>query len=328
VARRSRFRIAGERWLVEGLGPGEFGGWARPVRARDLRGRGFDVRVKAEPEASARGQSRRETSARSSAPPPGMEADGTGFRLRAESFSARLSPGCDEFEVRGLAESLPAAVRLAARLAALVRLAGDGRGLGLHASAVVRGGRAFVFAGPAGAGKTTLARNAARATGSSILADDLVILRREEGSPLWRASGLPWEAEGARPRSHGAPVEAAALLRITKSSALELKRLTGARAAAMALSSPPEALGIATEKAVVAAARLAVELPVLAAGVPAALGPGPRPSPPTAGLESPLAPRSRSARPAGGPQRSRLTPGAAVAEGLFRLLDRLLEGRS
>lgn len=57
----------------------------------------------------------------------------------------------------------------------------------LHSAAVVRKGRAAVFVGPDGAGKTTVATSPQSGT---ILCDDQVILRRRDGQLL--AYGTPW----------------------------------------------------------------------------------------------------------------------------------------
>ncbi len=66
-------------------------------------------------------------------------------------------------------------------------------GLLVHAASVVRGGRAFLFAGRSGRGKTTIAR---LSTDDVVLADELSIVRLD-------ASGMPPGARGAR--CHGSP---------------------------------------------------------------------------------------------------------------------------
>jgi hypothetical protein len=63
-------------------------------------------------------------------------------------------------------------------------------GVVVHASGVVRAGRAFVFAGPSGAGKTTVGRALGDAPGV-LLADELIVLRLDgdgviaAGTPFW-----------------------------------------------------------------------------------------------------------------------------------------------
>lgn len=60
----------------------------------------------------------------------------------------------------------------------------------LHAATVVREGRAYVFAGRSGAGKSTVASLSPR---GSVLTDEISLLRRENGS--WRAYGTPFWGE-------------------------------------------------------------------------------------------------------------------------------------
>jgi hypothetical protein len=71
-------------------------------------------------------------------------------------------------------------------LAFVVRLRGS---LALHASAVVANGRAFVFAAPAGGGKSTLAATFAR-HGHSVLSDDVVRLEID-GDRVMAIPGYP-----------------------------------------------------------------------------------------------------------------------------------------
>ena len=63
----------------------------------------------------------------------------------------------------------------------------------LHASGAVIDGRAFVFAGHSGDGKTTLSRLLA-AEGLELLSDERIALRREGAA--FRAYGTPWPGEG------------------------------------------------------------------------------------------------------------------------------------
>jgi hypothetical protein len=60
----------------------------------------------------------------------------------------------------------------------------------LHAATVVRQGRAYVFAGRSGAGKSTVA---SLAPAGSVLTDEISLLRYEEGQ--WRAHGTPFWGE-------------------------------------------------------------------------------------------------------------------------------------
>jgi hypothetical protein len=60
----------------------------------------------------------------------------------------------------------------------------------LHAATVVRNGRAYVFTGRSGAGKSTVA---SLSPSGSVLTDEISLLRRENGE--WRAYGTPFWGE-------------------------------------------------------------------------------------------------------------------------------------
>ena len=60
----------------------------------------------------------------------------------------------------------------------------------LHAATVVRDGRAYLFTGKSGAGKSTVA---ALAPEGSVLTDELSLVRRDDG--VWRAYGTPFWGE-------------------------------------------------------------------------------------------------------------------------------------
>jgi hypothetical protein len=80
----------------------------------------------------------------------------------------------------------------------------------LHAASAVRSERAFLFAGPSGAGKTTI---------SSLLPEDVHLLTDEisyvrKSGDCWMAFGTPFAGELARPgENRHAPIEALFLLR-------------------------------------------------------------------------------------------------------------------
>jgi|GEM_PF-1677946 len=69
-------------------------------------------------------------------------------------------------------------------------------GVLLHATAVVRSGKALVFAGPSGSGKTTLARLAGR---QPVLSDESVVITRSphtrRGKAVFYAHGTPFFGE-------------------------------------------------------------------------------------------------------------------------------------
>ena len=72
----------------------------------------------------------------------------------------------------------------------------------LHAATVVRNGRAYVFTGSSGAGKSTVA---SMAPSGSVLTDEISLLRREKGE--WRAYGTPfWGEFHAAGSNSSAPV--------------------------------------------------------------------------------------------------------------------------
>jgi hypothetical protein len=252
---RCAFTVAGEAWLVEGIDASSLGGWARDL----------DAGADADPDVRVRAR-REKTVAREAAV---SGSPGGVCRLTAEDFACEVSAELSHVEVRGEAPALPDAVRAGVRLAALLRCLSSG-GLALHASCVARGdgadARAFVLAGPSGAGKTTAAGHAA-ASGARIIADDLVMLRRDAEAPEWRASGLPWET-GAVAGEGDEPVRAAAFVRIVPAPEYSLAGVRGARAAALALACPPESLGVETGRIVMSTARMVDELAVFRATLP------------------------------------------------------------
>jgi hypothetical protein len=79
----------------------------------------------------------------------------------------------------------------------------------LHASSAIRNGRAFLFSGVSGAGKTTLARLAP--SDVALLTDEISYVIRREGA--YFAVGTPFYGELARPgENREAPIEGVYLL--------------------------------------------------------------------------------------------------------------------
>lgn len=100
--------------------------------------------------------------------------------------------------------SLDSVLRITHSLA----LAAEG-GFLLHAASAVRNGRAFVFAGVSGAGKTTMSRLAP--PDATVLTDEISYLRRDEAG--YRAYGTPFAGELARIGANvSAPIETVFLL--------------------------------------------------------------------------------------------------------------------
>ncbi len=77
-------------------------------------------------------------------------------------------------------------------------------GVLLHASGVVRAGKGYVFFGPSGAGKTTLAR-LSKERGAMVLSDDIVILRRDGARDRVRDGACDRACDEARIGLYGAP---------------------------------------------------------------------------------------------------------------------------
>jgi hypothetical protein len=94
------------------------------------------------------------------------------------------------------------------RIVHTLLLAGEG-GFLLHASSAIRNGRAFLFSGVSGAGKTTMARLAP--PDAALLTDEISYVTRQEGR--YFAVGTPFFGELARVGENlQAPIEALYLL--------------------------------------------------------------------------------------------------------------------
>ena len=127
-----------------------------------------------------------------------------GSRWRAERADFRLD--WDSESKRGLVRQSvnPYSVDGALRILHSLVLADQG-GFLLHAASGVRNGRAFLFFGPSGAGKTTMTRLAPPDV--HLLSDEISYVRQEEATYV--AHGTPFSGELAKPgKNISAPVAA------------------------------------------------------------------------------------------------------------------------
>lgn len=117
------------------------------------------------------------------------------------------------------------------------RLAREGA-VEVHACGVVWRGRALVFCGRSGAGKSTTARLWRRhARDARLLSDDRVVLR--PGRRDVRAHGTPWHGEGGFASARSAPLGALFFLRHARATRLVPLRRGEAAARLFARSFPP-----------------------------------------------------------------------------------------
>jgi len=103
----------------------------------------------------------------------------------------------------------------------------DEGGLLLHAATVVRGGRAYVFFGPSGAGKTTVTRLSAR---DIVLSDDMTLVLPGAGG--FEAVGIPFGMAHHHVPDTSDAFPIAGLHRLVQSPAVERTPLRGAAALA------------------------------------------------------------------------------------------------
>jgi hypothetical protein len=121
-------------------------------------------------------------------------------------FAARWDPRTGSGKVRQ--PENPYSLDCVLRIVHSLVLAESG-GVLLHASSAVRNGKAFVFAGVSGAGKTTMARLAP--SDAVLLTDEISYVRPEGGG--FRAYGTPFAGELAEPGANvSAPLAAIYLL--------------------------------------------------------------------------------------------------------------------
>jgi len=117
--------------------------------------------------------------------------DGSVWRFERGDFRAEWDAETRRGYVRQSAN--PYAIDTVLRIAHSLVLADEG-GFLVHAASAVRDGRAFLFAGVSGAGKTTLSRLAP--PDATVLTDEISYVRRS--GPRYRAYGTPFAGELAR----------------------------------------------------------------------------------------------------------------------------------
>jgi hypothetical protein len=122
--------------------------------------------------------------------------------LRRGDFRARWNPGTSRGYIRQSCN--PYAIDAVLRIVHTLILARQG-GFLVHAASAIRGGKAFIFSGVSGAGKTTISRLAP--PDATLLTDEISYVRREGNR--YMACGTPFAGELARVGENcSAPVSA------------------------------------------------------------------------------------------------------------------------
>lgn len=103
------------------------------------------------------------------------------------------------------AEPLPFPLRYPLAEVLMINLLSLGRGVLLHACGVSDNGRGLVFAGSSEAGKSTMAELWKDQEGVTILSDDRLIVREDEGR-FW-AYGTPWHGDAGLCSAESVPLE-------------------------------------------------------------------------------------------------------------------------
>ena len=113
------------------------------------------------------------------------------WRLRRGDFRARWDPRAGRGRIRQSAD--PYSIDSVLRIVHTLILAREG-GFLLHAASAVRSGRAFLFSGVSGSGKTTISRLVPADV--TLLTDEVSYVRRDTDG--YRACGTPFAGELAR----------------------------------------------------------------------------------------------------------------------------------
>jgi hypothetical protein len=120
-----------------------------------------------------------------------VDRQGDTWRLRRGDFRAQWNPGAGRGRIRQSAN--PYSIDSVLRIVHTLILAQEG-GFLLHSAGAIRNGRAFLFSGVSGAGKTTISRLAPPDV--TLLTDEVSYVRRGDGD--YRACGTPFAGELAR----------------------------------------------------------------------------------------------------------------------------------
>lgn len=146
---------------------------------------------------------------------PAQAREGLDLRVSRDGSVWRIERGdlvaeWDALSRRGWARQQPSpySIDAALRIIHTLLLAEEG-GFLLHASSVVRNGRAFLFTGVSGAGKTTISQLAP--ADATLLTDEISYVRR--GSDGYQAYGTPFAGSLEKPGENiSAPIASAFLL--------------------------------------------------------------------------------------------------------------------
>jgi hypothetical protein len=135
-----------------------------------------------------------------------VKIDAGEWLLERGDFRARWNPETGHGHIRQSAS--PYAIDCVLRIVHTLILARQG-GFLVHAASVIRGGKAFLFSGISGAGKTTISRLAP--PDATLLTDEISYVRREGNGYV--AFGTPFAGELARVgENQSAPLSALFLL--------------------------------------------------------------------------------------------------------------------
>jgi hypothetical protein len=135
-----------------------------------------------------------------------------------------------------------------------------GGGLVVHACGVAADGRALLFCGRSGAGKTTTARLFRRYhPESQVLSDDRVVLRRRGAG--WQVFGTPWHGSGRFASPGSSRLAAVVFLEQARSTRLVPLPVVQVAARLFAQSFPPIWEAEGTARALETAAMVASEVP-------------------------------------------------------------------